>query len=302
MRKLIRQILNKIGYDIVKVNVHSADKVNRIKQVLVGGYTLEMPGNNPQISTYKYDPGANSQLGRLSACIATKYPRLSVLDVGANVGDTVAIIKAAADLPVIAVEGDDLAYGFLERNTRQFNDITLIKTFLGEKREVMKLAMEKSGWNTTLVPSEEKGQAIDLKTLDEVLTEQGLQDRTLKLLKVDTEGFDTIILRGAYGLIEQQKPVLYFEYNRSNMDAIGENGLNTLLSLSQYGYRSVIFFDNKGRYLLTAPIDQTGLIGELHRYAKENDSCIAYYDICLFHESDSDLARTFVEQETKLHP
>jgi FkbM family methyltransferase len=302
MRKLIRQLLNKVGYDIVKVNVHSDDKVNKIKQVLVGGYTLDMPGNNPQISTYKYDPGANSQLGRLSACIATKYPSLSVLDVGANVGDTVAIIKAAINLPVIAVEGDDFAYGFLERNTRQFNDITLIKTFLGEKKEVVKLAMEKSGWNTTLVPSEENGKAIDLKTLDEVLTEQGLQDRTLKLLKVDTEGFDTIILRGATELIDQQHPVLYFEYNRSNMDAIGEDGLSTLLSLSRFGYRSVVFFDNKGRYLLTAPIEQTALIGELHRYAKEKDSCIAYYDICLFHESDSDLAHTFIQQETQLHP
>ena len=63
MRKLIRSILNVFGYDVVKVNVHSDKKRHKIKKVSIGNYILEMPGNNPQISTYKYDPGANSQLG-----------------------------------------------------------------------------------------------------------------------------------------------------------------------------------------------------------------------------------------------
>lgn len=58
MRKFIRSILNVFGYDVVKVNVHSEQKKKRIKKVIVGNYILEMPGNNPQISTYKYDPDA----------------------------------------------------------------------------------------------------------------------------------------------------------------------------------------------------------------------------------------------------
>lgn len=302
MRKLIRSLLNSIGYDIVKVNVHNHKKVNKIKKVTVGNYVLEMPGNNPQISTYKYDPGANSQLGRLSACIAQKYPSLSVLDIGANVGDTIAIIKTAIELPVIGIEGDDFAFEFLKRNTMSLKNVTLIKTFLGEKIESKKLSMEKSGWNTTLIPNEDKGETIHLKTLDEVLAEEHLQNRTLKLLKIDCEGFDTIIIRGSAKLIREKKPVIYFEYNRSNMDAIQEDGLSTLLTLGAVGYRNVIFFDNKGRYLMSAPIDQENVIADLHRYAQAENSCIAYYDICLFHEDDSDLAQQFIESENSLQP
>jgi FkbM family methyltransferase len=302
MRKLIRSLLNSIGYDIVKVNVHSHKKVNRIKKVTVGNYILEMPGNNPQISTYKYDPGANSQLGRLSACVAQKYPSLSVLDIGANVGDTIAIIKTAIELPVIGVEGDDFAFEFLKRNTMALKNVTLIKTFLGEKIESKKVSMEKSGWNTTLIPNDDNGETIHLKTLDEVLAEEHLQNRTLKLLKIDCEGFDTIIIRGSAKLIREKKPVIYFEYNRTNMDTIGEDGLSTLLTLGAVGYRNVIFFDNKGRYLMSAPIDQENVIADLHRYAQADNSCIAYYDICLFHEDDSDLAQQFIESENSLQP
>ena len=297
MRQMIRNLLNKVGYDIVKVNVHSSSKAHKISKVKVGKFFVDMPGNNMQISNYKYEPEANSQLGRLSACIAKKYPSLTVIDIGANVGDTIAIIKSAIELPVIGIEGDDIAYRFLEKNTAQFQNITLIKEFLGEKKETMHVSLEKSGWNTTIVPSEKSGQVVTLKTLDEVLEEHQLFSSTLKLLKIDTEGFDTIILRGANGLLEKQKPVVYFEYNRSNMDAIKEDGLATLFSLEKFGYHSVIFFDNKGRYVLTADSKERDLIRQLHNYSDEKKSGIAYYDICLFHESDSDIAKQFIDQE-----
>ena len=300
MRKLIRSILNVFGYDVVKVNVHSEKKKRKIKKVLVGNYILEMPGNNPQISTYKYDPGANRQLGRLSACIAHKYPSLSVLDIGANVGDTIAIIKSAIELPVIGIEGDDFAFEFLKKNTMSLKNVTLIKTFLGEKIESKRVAMEKTGWNTTLIPNEDQGEVVHFKTLDEVLGEEHLLNRTLKLLKIDCEGFDTIIIRGSAKLIREKRPVIYFEYNTTNMQAIGEEGLSTLLTLGEVGYKNVILFDNKGRYLLTVPIDQVNILEDLHRYAKEGDSCIAYYDVCLFHEDDKDLAQAFIEAENQL--
>ncbi len=297
MRTIIRKLLNTVGYDIVKVNVHSASKAKIVKQVKVGKFYIDMPGNNPQISNYKYEPAVNSQLARLSVCIATKYPSLSVLDIGANVGDTIAVIKSAIDLPVIGVEGDDISYSFLEKNVRQFQHITIIKEFLGEKRQTLQVALEKGGWNTTLVPSETSGQELTLKTLDEVLEEHQLTNRTLKLLKVDCEGFDTIIIRGATELIQQQKPVIYFEYNKTNMDAIKEDGLSTLLSLENYGYHSIILFDNKGRYLLTLPVSQKALLTELHHYADETNSEIAYYDVCLFHDGDQDIANAFISGE-----
>ncbi len=299
MRKFIRTLMNKMGYDIIKINVHSDKKAHVVSQVKVGNFMLEMPGNNPHISNYKYEPQVNSQLARLSACIAQKYPALTVIDIGANVGDTIAVIKTVIDIPVIGIEGDPISFRFMEKNTAQFSGIALIKEFLGEKKETVKVALEKTGWNTTLVPvtSDASGQEVSLKTLDQVLEEAHLGNRTLKLLKIDTEGFDTIILRGATELIIRQHPVLYFEFNKSNMDAIHEDGLSTLLSLEKFGYHTIIFFDNKGRYLLSASISDTSLVTQLHHYADERDSEIAYYDVCLFHDDDQAIAADFIKGE-----
>jgi FkbM family methyltransferase len=300
MRKLIRKLLNSAGYDIVKIDAFSDRHAGKVRQVKVGNYSIAMPGNTPQINTYKYDPDANSQLGRLAVCTAGKYPSMTVIDIGANVGDTIAIIKTAAALPVIGIEGDPSAYRFLEMNLPLFTNVTLIKQFLGEKEETLQASLEKEGWNATIVPASGESQSIGLKTLDQVLHEHQLFSQQLKLLKIDTEGFDTIILRGAQELLEKHKPVIYFEYNRRNMDAIGEPGLPTLFSLEKYGYRNVTFFDNKGRYLLTTPLDRHDLIRQLHEYSLEHTSSIAYYDICLFHESDKELSESFITAERDL--
>ena len=298
MRKLIRNLMNKVGYDVIKVNVHSDSKAKKISPVIVGNYIVDMPGNNPLISNYKYTPDANSQLGRLAAVVAEKYPGQTVIDIGANVGDTIAVIKNHVDLPVIGIEGDPISYKFLEKNIKPFTGITLIKEFLGDKKETLHVEMGKDGWNNTLIPTEKgSGKDVTLRTLDEVLEQQNLSAQTIKLLKIDTEGFDTIILRGAFDLLQKQQPVLYFEYNKSNMDAIHEDGLSTLFSLQQFGYNTLVFFDNKGRYMLSIPLSQKELITEIHHYADESKCQVAYYDVCLFHENDRELSDKFIKGE-----
>lgn len=301
MKQLIRKILNKRGYDIIKTNVHSNDKAAIIHDVKVGNYHLKMPGNNPLISHYKYQPDLNSQLGRISKLTYKKYVDLTVVDIGANVGDTIAVIKSYCDIPVIAIEGDDISFAFMQGNTRQFNEVYPIKQFLGEEKENIKVNVDKSGWNTTLIPEQEGQKVIQLKTLDQTLKDNHLFSKKIKLLKTDVEGFDTIVLRGANEVIRTHKPILYFEYNTSNMRSINEDGLSTLLSMTDYGYNSVIFFDAKNRYIITLPLSEKELIKQLHFYIDEENSMIPYYDLCLFHKEDLDLESSFINSEFHLN-
>lgn len=301
MKQFIRKILNGIGYDIVKINTHSEDKAFKKHTVRVGQFPITMPGNNPLLSHYKYQPDLNSQLGRLSKIVQSKYADLTVLDIGANVGDTVAVIKSQCNVPIIAVEGDDTSYSFMKRNIEQFKDVYIINQFLGEEDSTVKVNLDKKGWNTTLVPGEEGHGSIQLKTLDQTLKDESLFTKKIKVLKTDVEGFDTIILRGASEIIKTYKPILYFEYNVSNMKAINEDGLATLLSLETSGYNSVIFFDAKNRYIITLPLSEKDLITQMHYYVDEKNSMIPYYDLCLFHEEDLDLQETFIENEFKLN-
>lgn len=297
MRTFIRNFLQRFGYDIVKTGVPYIPATKNDVQVKVGKFTILMPGYNIQAVNYQIYPDLNIQFGRLAKTIASKYPGMQVIDVGANVGDTMAVVKTEVDVPIIGIEGDAVTYQFLEKNCKQFSNVSIVNTFLGEKSEDATVNFEKSGWNATIIPDADGGQQVQFKTLDEVLITGGFDNNELKLLKVDVEGFDTIVLRGAHYIIQKHHPVLFFEYNRQNMMAIKEEGLSTVLSFREYGYNKIAFFDHKGTLILATSLDNTEVITYMHEYASSKQNLIGYYDICIFHADDDALAEQYLQLE-----
>jgi FkbM family methyltransferase len=298
MKEALRKVINLLGYDIVKYNVHSAVKAKKRFTVKVGNYNIIMPGNNPLISLYKYQPDANQEIAVLAKLVAKKYPDAVIIDIGANVGDTIAVVKSLVEIPVIAVEGDDFSFSFLKQNATQFSNVILLQAFLGEEQKKMAVTMGKDGWNNTIIPDEKGSRQLELKTMDELLQEENLFHQNLKLLKIDTEGFDTIILRGCTKLITAHKPVLFFEYNGENMRLINENGYSTLLQMKNFGYSRVHVYDCINNLILVTTLDNENLLKQLDRYSKLENSMIKYYDICLFHEDDNDLSNDYEKAYT----
>ena len=299
MKELIRRLVNKLGYDIVKYNVHSADKATKTVPVKVGNYSILMPGNNPLISLYKYQPDSNIQIAHLAKIVVSKYKDAVMIDTGANVGDTAAVVKSQIEIPIIAIEGDSFSFSFLKKNATQFNDIILLQAFLGEEQKQLSVTMGKDGWNNTIIPDMNSGKTIDLKTMDNLLQEENLFTKNIKLLKIDTEGFDTIILRGCRKLIEQHNPVLFFEYNGENMKSIKEDGYPTLLNLKNYGYHFIHIYDCINNLILVTTLDDDNTLKQLDKYARLDNSMIKYYDICVFHKNDSDLSAQYEKAASK---
>ena len=288
MRKLIRKLAGYFGYDFVKVP--ATPLLKKDKQLQVGKFNLVVPSINPLIYTYSTQKDFASEIARIASCIRKKYPAMQVVDVGANIGDTMAILKGVDDIPVISIEGDAFSFSYLEKNSRQFKNVHLVNQYLGEKAGELQVNLDKAGWNTTLVPDSRATNKVDLKTLDEVLASQFPGFTNIKLLKIDTEGFDTIILRGADNLLRTARPLIYLEYNRDNMQAIKEDGLSTILQLRQKGYNRILFFDDRGRYILTTDLANTELISQLHRYADGKNGLIYYYNLCIVPQGDEDIA------------
>ena len=254
-----------------------------------------MDPTNPLASEFQQNPDYSGALGRLTAAVVAKYPDAVVLDVGANVGDTAAIVKSAADVPVVCIEGDPHCNAFLSRNVRQFRDVTTHDVFLDERTGSATVSLEKQGWNTTIIPGD--GQAsVTFHALDD-LTASIAHAPRIRIVKIDTEGFDTRTLRGARRLIETNRPVLYFEYNRHAMLGTGEDGLAALLALRDQGYDSVLFYEATGRLVLATSLHQTALLRDLHDYCAANRGLARYFDVCAFHERDRDLAEAFIARE-----
>jgi len=299
MRRLIRNFLNKKGYDIIKTGIPYIPQRRKPGHVKVGKYEILMPGNNIQLINYKLYPDLNIQLARLGKAIYRKYNNMTVVDVGANVGDTIAVLKSYVDVPVIAIEGDEISYQYLEKNAINFSDVSLIKTFLGDSVQEVNVSLEKGGWNTTIIPGKQSNTKVTFNTLDNILLSSGYEKAEIKLLKVDVEGYDTIVLRGALKTIHKYKPVLFFEYNRDNMKVINEEGLPTLFLFLEYGYSKIAFFDHKGSLIISTKLTNKAEITDMHNYISSSKNLVGYYDIAIFHEQDNEIAESFLEEEKR---
>ena len=226
----------------------------------VGGYDIQVPRLNPISTHYALHPNYSSQLGRLASLVLKNFSQMAAIDIGANVGDTACIIKSAGDIPLLCIEGDDLTFEFLQKNIKQFRNTAAHKVFLGERTEALAATTGKTGWNTTIQPDKtHSGQVVNVITLDDFLVGQS-NIENFKLVKIDTEGFDCAIIRGAKNFLQRTLPVVTFEYNRDNMDPIGESGLDTLFNLEDLGYSRIVYHDFLGRYLCSTTLNDHSLI------------------------------------------
>ncbi|MGC9217635.1 FkbM family methyltransferase [Acidithiobacillus sp.] len=259
----------------------------------IGRFEILMYPSSQLFHIYGECPGYQAELGHIARAVVCGTPGARIIDVGANVGDTLAIIRSHCDAPVLAIEGDDASFELLARNTKIFPSVEALKAFLGEREEDISANIRQAGWNATLLPTgtspgDGRGKVVRLDTLDRILS--GRPERPdYRFLKIDAEGFDFRIIRGARVFLSEIHPVLLFEYNRGSSDPPGEDAIATLVDLAQMGYHDMLVWDAGGRFLLRADLSMTGLIRDLHGYI-EGGMGLGYLDICLFHTTDHEVA------------
>ena len=249
-----------------------------------------------QLEDYASIPDSNQFLGRLAVCMNNLDDKLGIIDVGANCGDTAAIIRSHTNLPILCIEGDYELYTLLVKNMRQCPDVTLVNTYIGEVTGPVTVKIERKGWNNTLIPSKASDAWIQVVRLDD-LSHAWFENRRIGLIKVDTEGFDVPILFGAKKLLQSSQPIIVFEYNRDNMDAISESGMRVFSYLASLDYESLMVYDNYGRYFITTTVQDIKLLNELDIFIRNAKRGIFYFDIVAFHKTETAVLQKLREVE-----
>ncbi len=295
--KAFNRVLEYIGLRVVRCRRRIL-LFRSVCQTKVSGFTIDVPSRSVIANHYIENTDYSAHLGVLLKFVASKYPEGSALDVGANVGDTACILKAAVpDYPLLCVEGDPLTFPFLEKNIRQFAKTEAAQFFLGERSETLFASISKQGWNGTIHPSEsEFSQKIDIISLDDLL-ESRQDTNNFHLLKIDAEGFDCRILRGSRRTIQRVHPVICFEYNRDNLTALGEEGIDTLEMLEELGYTNLVLHDSDGRFFSAGNLKDKPFVRDIHDYSDGKNGAIYYFDFTVFHQTDSDIADEFLAAE-----
>ena len=198
----------------------------------IGATELELPLSH-ELPFYRRDhPLYDRQLGALAAELAGP-----VVDIGANVGDSAAAIRAESDVPILCVEGDPTFFALLERNARSIGGIELERTFV-EGPEHGRL--ERGAGTVRVV---EGSESLASKPLAQILDEHPAFARPA-LVKLDTDGMDVPILLANLPLLARLRPALFFEYD-PHLGAVPE----LFEQLRDAGYATADWYENTGEHV-----------------------------------------------------
>jgi FkbM family methyltransferase len=264
------------------------------RQHRVGRHTIRLPKGSELKNHQRYFNRYDFALGPIASTIAAKYSNFSAIDIGANVGDSAAIICRERDVPVLCIEGDTALLPLLRANASRIGPLIVIEeAFVGAEGDIVDLgATIGGGLNATLTPAADSAAAQQLQTLAEIL-ERHPHFRTAKLLKIDTEGYDFRIIEGSLPFLAAAKPVVFLEYDPSFHSPDLRAGIRTIQRLLEIGYDRAIIYDNHGNFMLSVSGgDMAERFTDLNAFLASNrryGAAVHYIDVCAIHVEDSDL-------------
>ena len=255
-------------------------------QRTVAGVPLWMPFSHHLIFHLKHFPNYASNLGRLAQIVAKDQPGFSLIDIGANIGDSAAFVRREGPWPVLCVEGDELFFSLLEKNTRGMPDVERARAFVGEPDDQKSWESNRERGTAALTSSKD-GKGIKLQPLDALLKNHPRFSRA-RFLKIDTDGFDGQVLRGAKSLLMREHPVLFFEYDVDCLERNGDSAEAVRNFLKDLDYSGVLLYDNFGELYGSAHLSDEKRWEEIDAYLRGRRSQV-YADIAVFHEAEEAL-------------
>jgi FkbM family methyltransferase len=160
-----------------------------------------------------------------------------LIDVGASVG-LWAIYAAKKGAEVHAFEPCPTAYNLLAKRAICHPNLHTYPYALGDVDATQKMTL--SPYDIGAVMDQKQTQRIGAKTIDQtVRTLDSLKISNVGVLKIDTEGYEIPILKGAKKTIQKNKPLLLIEVHKDTGQA--QKTFATELSriqtlLKEYGY------------------------------------------------------------------
>ncbi len=228
-------------------------------------------------------------------------PGTTVIDVGANCGDTLAAMyDANPRLTYVCIEPDDVFFEYLEKNSQRIRtfdrsaSILLQKSLIG--KDLREASLDGIGGTkhaiTSNVPTDNK--LISSVTLDAMLSLP--QMRNVQLLKSDVDGYDYDVVDSAAALIKQQSPILFFECHFSDLSQ--QQGYErTISELAAMGYSRWVAFDNYGEVMVQT--SDVSVIFQLFDYVRRQNAgrttrTVVYFDILSSTEESADIMTTSI--------
>ena len=250
--------------------------------------------NLPQIQAH--NPYYDTALPRICRFVKEKQGDLTLIDVGANIGDTVSLITDQVTGKFLCIEPDKKYFQLLLMNTESIQDVVTENLLLSEDEESSNITLvEVRG--TAYVSEGGNGNAntdLNITTIDKLVEKHQNFSKT-NIIKIDTDGYDYKVIRGAKKLISESKPVVFFELSPYHLTSVGEEPTSIFDYFFNMGYSRVMLYDCLGYPLAILETNKVETLSQILYYASIKKHF--YYDALLFHDSCQKEFQEFYEEE-----
>jgi FkbM family methyltransferase len=245
-----------------------------------GDFTLQCASSHhlPRILAELPDFGRN--LADIVVSLGVQEPR--VIDVGANIGDTAVLLaRFAPGAKVLCIEGDPRFIPDFNVNASQVTGVTLAQAILSDHNLDARGKFVVTRGTAHLV-LDDVSDPISMRTLDDLLKDYP-EFSSPHVIKVDTDGFDPAILRGARNVLTSARPVVFYEWDSYSYKQAGENDTSHADFLMKLGYEKFIVYTNRGEALLVAEKPDRDVWESLGQFSRGRRSVDGWhYDIAAF--------------------
>jgi FkbM family methyltransferase len=179
-------------------------------------------------------------------------PRWVALDIGANIGYySLFLEKSLHCSRILAFEPSPREYKLLQENLtgNRCDKVTTFNLALGDVESTIKLYLSSDNIGKNSInyfDTSDQEVTVPMKVLDVFLNDQNLD--SIDFIKIDVEGAEPMVLKGAAATIQKFKPVILYESWAFSQAPYGSFECATTSILETYGYR-IFDIDERGRLL-----------------------------------------------------
>ncbi len=249
-----------------------------------GEFTLEAPLSHLLTRLQRTQPYRDLCVGITAKGLSAKYPHSTMIDVGANIGDTAAMMARHCGNKLVLIEASEYFFALLTRNTAQFpNEVVLRRALVSDGSEMFGSLRHWGG--TAYFESDGSAPGVTSVRLSDIADDQTC------FVKIDTDGHDVRILNDSLDWLASARAAVLFENqigSREDCDRVDE----LFHRLRRIGYEYFIVWDDPGFHVIsTRSID---VLHNLNRYLlrvtqSADHVGISNFDVLCLHENDHDV-------------
>lgn len=229
---------------------------------------------------------------RISQYLHQQHGQLNCIDVGANVGDSIAAFYAKDTDTFLAIEPNPKFNALLSENWGWNKNVTVVDDLCSSDSGEGTFEVRESNGTASILQTE-IGIKMRRRPLDEIVTGHPAAMHA-NVLKIDTDGHDFEVLAGARGLLSRSLPAVLFECDAFENTRYVEECLIALKALKQSGYNSFLLYDNVGSLMGRYSLSDLSSFQSLLFY--QLTSNFFYFDILVMKDADiSQFYKTEIE-------